>query len=72
MESIFTGLVILLGVSSLSMAVLYLMYRTEKKERYPVHSDITYDHIEEDIIKVAQRKKRKAANAKRKSVKKPS
>jgi hypothetical protein len=72
MESIFTGLVILLGVSSISMAVLYLMYRTEKKERYPVHSDITYDHIEEDIIKVAQRKKRKAANAKRKSVKKPS
>ena len=72
MENIFTGLVILLGVSSISMAVLYLMYRTEKKERYPVHSDITYDHIEEDIIKVAQRKKRKAANAKRKSVKKPS
>lgn len=72
MESIFTGLVILLGVSSISMAVLYLMYRTEKKERYPVHSDITYDHIEEDIIKVAQRKKRKAANAKRKSVKTPS
>jgi len=72
MESIFTGLVILLGVSSISMAILYLMYRTEKKERYPVHSDITYDHIEEDIIKVAQRKKRKAANAKRKSVKKPS
>lgn len=72
MESIFTGLVILLGVSSISMAVLYLMYRTEKKERYPVHNDITYDHIEEDIIKVAQRKKRKAANAKRKSVKKPS
>jgi hypothetical protein len=72
MESIFTGLVILLGVSSISMAILYLMYRTEKKERYPVHSDITYDHIEEDIIKVAQRKKRKAANTKRKSVKKPS
>jgi len=72
MESIFTGLVILLGVSSISMAVLYLMYRTEKKERYPVHSDITYDHIEEDIVKIAQRKKRKAANAKRKSVKKPS
>lgn len=72
MESIFTGLVILLGISSISMAVLYLMYRTEKKERYPVHSDITYDHIEEDIIKAVQRKKRKAANAKRKSVKKPS
>jgi len=72
MESIFTGLVILLGVSSISMAVLYLMYRTEKKERYPVHSDITYDHIEEDIVKIAQRKKRKAANAKRKSVRKPS
>lgn len=69
MHTIFIGLAILLGVSSVAMAILYLLYKVDKQERYPV-ADITYDHIEEDIVKLAQRKKRKAANAKRKPVKK--
>lgn len=68
METIFTSLVILLGIVSVAIATIYFMYRTDKVDiKYPVHSDITYDHIEEDIVKIAQRKKRKAANAKRKS-----
>ena len=67
MENIFTGLAILFGASSIGIVILYVLYRTDKKERYPVHSDITYDHVEEDIQKAIKRKKRKTANAKRKS-----
>lgn len=67
MESIFTGLAILFGASAIGIIILYLLYRTDKKERYPIHSDITYDHVEEDIQKAIKRKKRKTANAKRKS-----
>jgi len=51
MESIFTGLAILFGASAIGIIILYLLYRTDKKERYPIHSDITYDHVEEDIQK---------------------
>ena len=67
MENIFTGLAILFGASSIGIIILYVLYRTDKKERYPIHSDITYDHVEEDIQKAVKRKKRKTANAKRKS-----
>jgi uncharacterized ion transporter superfamily protein YfcC len=65
MESIFIGLCILFGVSAVSMAILFLLFR-QKVNNMPEGS-IVYDHIEEDIVKIAQRKKRKAANAKRKS-----
>ena len=70
MHTIFIGLAILLGVSSVAMAILYLLYKVDKHERYPVYSDITYDHVEEDIETAIKRKKRKSTNAKRKTVKK--
>lgn len=72
MEKIFIGLAILLGVSSVAMAILYLLYKVDKNEMYPTYNDITYDHIEEDIETAIKRKKRKITNAKRKTYKKPS
>ena len=72
MENIFTGLAILFGASAIGIIILYLLYRTDKKEKDPIHSDITYDHVEEDIQKAIKRKKRKTANAKRRTYKKPS
>ena len=67
MQTIFISLVILLGLSLVGMAVFHLMFKTEKEKKYPVFSDITYDHIEEDIKNTLKRKKRKAANSKRKA-----
>ena len=64
MESIFIGLCILFGVSSISMAVLFLFFR-EKVNNMP-QGNIVYDHIEEELPKKVVKRKKSTTNAKRK------
>lgn len=70
MENIFIGLCILFGVSAISMLILFLLSR--RKINNMPEGNIVYDHVEEDIQKAIKRKRRKAANAKRRTYKKPS
>lgn len=70
MENIFIGLCILFGVSAISMLILFLL--SKKKINDMPEGSIVYDHVEEDIQKAIKRKRRKAANAKRRTYKKPS
>lgn len=70
MENIFIGLCILFGVSAISMLILFILSR--RKINDMPEGSIVYDHVEEDIQKAIKRKRRKAANAKRRTYKKPS
>lgn len=64
MESIYIGLCILFGVSSISMAVLFLFFK-EKSDNMP-QGDIVYDHIKEELPKKVVKQKKSTTNAKRK------
>lgn len=68
MENIFIGLCILFGVSSISMAVLFLLFR-EKVNNMP-EGDIVYDHIKEELPKKVVKRKKSTTNVKRKYKKK--
>ena len=68
MESIYIGLCILFGVSSISMAVLFLLFRG-KSDNMP-QGDIVYDHIEEELPKKVVKRKKSTTNVKRKYKKK--
>jgi hypothetical protein len=68
MESIFIGLCILFGVSSISMAVLFLLFRG-KVNNMP-EGDIVYDHIKEELPKKVVKRKNSTTNVKRKYKKK--
>jgi len=68
MESIFIGLCILFGVSSISMAVLFLLFRG-KVNNMP-EGDIVYDHIKEELPKKVVKRKKSTTNVKRKYKKK--
>ena len=67
MESIFIGLCILFSVSSISMAVLFLLFRG-KSDNMP-QGDIVYDHIEEELPKKVVKRKKSTTNVKRKYIK---
>lgn len=68
MENIFIGLCILFGVSSISMAVLFLLFRG-KVNNMP-EGDIVYDHIKEELPKKVVKRKKSTTNVKRKYKKK--
>lgn len=68
MESIFIGVCILFSVSSISMAVLFLLFRG-KSDNMP-QGDIVYDHIEEELPKKVVKRKKSTTNVKRKYKKK--
>ena len=68
MENIFIGLCILFGVSSISMAVLFLLFRG-KVDNMP-EGDIVYDHIKEELPKKVVKRKKSTTNVKRKYKKK--
>ena len=64
MENIFIGLCILVSVSCISIAVLFLFFK-EKVNNMP-QGDIVYDHIEEELPKKVVKRKKSTTNAKRK------
>lgn len=66
MENIFTVLVVLLGISLIGWVVLYLIHKIEK----PVHFDMVYDHIEEELPKKVVKRKKSTTNVKRQYKKK--
>lgn len=68
MESIFIGLCILFAVSSVSMAILFLCFKT-KINNMP-QGDIVYDHIEEELPKKVVKRKKSTTNVKRQYKKK--
>ena len=68
MENIFIGLCILFGVSSISMAVLFLLFRG--KVNNMAEGDIVYDHIAEELPKKVVKRKKSTTNVKRKYKKK--
>jgi hypothetical protein len=68
MESIFIGLCILFGVSSISMAVLFLLFRGKVNDM--PEGDIVYDHIKEELPKKVVKRKKSTTNVKRKYKKK--
>ena len=68
MESIFIGVCILFSVSSISMAVLFLLFRG--KSDTMSQGDIVYDHIEEELPKKVVKRKKSTTNVKRKYKKK--
>lgn len=68
MENIFIGLCILFGVSSISMAVLFLLFR--RKVNNMPEGDIVYDHIKEELPKKVVKRKKSTTNVKRKYKKK--
>lgn len=57
MESIFIGLCILFGVSSVAMAILFLLFR--KPINNMPEATIAYDHIEEEVKKPKRKYKKK-------------
>lgn len=67
MESIYIGLCILFGVSFISMAVLFLLFKG-KSDNMP-EGDIVYDHIEEELPKKVVKRKKSTTNVKRKYIK---
>lgn len=68
MENIFTGLAILLGVSSTAMLILFFIFRNKVNNQ--VEATITYDHIEEELPKRKRVKSYKPNQVKRKYKKK--
>ena len=68
MESIFIGVCILFSVSSISMAVLFLLFRG-KNDNMP-QGDIVYDHMEDELPKKVVKRKKSTTNVKRKYKKK--
>ena len=68
MESIFIGVCILFSVSSISMAVLFLLFRG-KSDNMP-QGDIVYDHMEDELPKKVVKRKKSTTNVKRKYKKK--
>jgi hypothetical protein len=63
MESIFIGLCILVSVSAVSMAILFLFFKG-KVNNMP-EGDIVYDHIEEELPKKVVKRKKATTNVKR-------
>ena len=68
MESIFIGVCILFSVSSISMAVLFLLFRGKSDTMF--QGDIVYDHIKEELPKKVVKRKKSTTNVKRKYKKK--
>jgi hypothetical protein len=64
MENIFIGLCILLSVSAISMAILFLMFRGNINNM--PKGDIVYDHIEEELPKKVVKRRKSTTNPKRK------
>jgi hypothetical protein len=64
METLIIGLCILVSVSAVSMAVLFLFFRG-KVNNMP-QGNIVYDHIAEELPKKVVKRKKATTNAKRK------
>lgn len=68
MENIYIGLCILFSVSSISMAVLFLLFKGKSDNM--LQGDIVYDHIKEELPKKVVKRKKSTTNVKRKYKKK--
>lgn len=67
MENIYIGLCILFGVSSISMAVLFLFFKGKSDTMF--QGDIVYDHIKEELPKKVVKRKKSTTSVKRKYIK---